>query len=626
MSKEVLIVDDDRNLARSLERAIADEGYPVCVVHDGDAAMQKIRTDRPGLVLLDLLIPNKDGRAVLAALRGREDTEDLPVVVMTGIFRGRQHAVEMEKAGAQAFLEKPFRRSDLSGLLRRHLGRARPQGKAKAATARLVPGEVLSLVEHSVAKLMWDAMSRELSGALIFESGKRRKTLVLESGRPVQIGSNVARETLGNRLLSAGRIDSRALQESIARARAGEGKQGEILVALGSVSQSEVERALVSQSEEKLLELFSWSDGEIVYRPDVTEVARASSLLTWTPREAILRGIQLTSGKRIERLLAPFWDDRVQLGPAELADVETAIPAISAALSSLKVQKDATVGGIALDHGPALYGLHLVGAVTFAAAETSTEKKVETSTLAADEELRERIAEHESQTHFDVLGIKLDASAESVRNAFLKLAKRFHPDRYSSEGETRDLAADVFARISRAHEVLSDAQARRDYTQALKRGGEGEGGEGGVAQMLTAEAQFQKGESHFRKREYAEALEQFRWALELNPEEGEFHAYYGWTLYLHDRDDDKAYALAQEHLERAQQLSPNSPAGYYLMGLLRKTCGDPRAAERMFKKTLEVNPSHVEANREIRLLNMRKGGKDVTTEKGKGFFGFGRKK
>ena len=625
VSKEVLIVEDDRALARLLERAIAAEGYRVAVVYDGDAALQKIRTDRPGMVLLDLLIPNKDGRAVLAALRGREDTKDLPVVVMTGIFRGRRHAADLEKAGAQAFLEKPFRRSDLSPLLRRHLGQARSAGPRRTASAELVPGEAISLVEHCVAKVMWNAMSQELSGALVFESGKRRKTLILSAGSPVQIGSNVARETLGNRLLSAGRIDGHALKESIARAREGEGRQGEILVRLGCVTQAEVDRALVSQSEEKLLELFSWADGEVVYRPDVTEVARASNLSSWTPCEAILRGIQLTSSKRVERLLAPFWDDRVELGPAELTDVEAAIPAVSAALSSLKVQRDAMVGEIAVGHGPALYGLHLVSAVSFSAAEERTERKVGGSGLAADEELRERIAEQENQTHFEVLGIKHDARAESVRNAFLTLAKRFHPDRYSSEGETRELAADVFARISRAHEVLSDSQARRDYIQALGRGAGSEGGERGVAQMLTAETQFQKGEANFRKREYGEALEQFRWALELNPDEGEFHAYYGWTFYLHNREDDETRSKAQEHLERAQRLSPNSPIGYYLMGLFRKACGDPRSAERMFKKTLEVSPSHMEANREIRLLNMRKGGK-AATDKGKGFFGFGRKK
>ncbi len=265
-----------------------------------------------------------------------------------------------------------------------------------------------------------------------------------------------------------------------------------------------------------------------------------------------------------------------------------------------------------------------MGAVSFAAAEDgSTTRK---DGLAAEAELHQRLQDHENQTHFEVLGIEQNANAEDVRNAFLALAKRFHPDRYPADGNLRDLAADVFAGISRAHEVLSDPAARRDYVQALKRGG-GKEPDAGVAQMLTAETQFQKGEAHFRKREYGEALEQFRWALELNPDEGEFHAYYGWAFYLHHRDDDKAQITAQEHLDRAQQLSPNSPTGYYLMGLFRKACGDPRAAERMFKKTLELSPSHMEANREIRLLNMRKGGgKEAAGEKGKGFFRFGRKK
>jgi CheY-like chemotaxis protein/tetratricopeptide (TPR) repeat protein len=621
VSKEVLIVDDDRNLAKALERAITAEGYAVRVAYDGTGALQKIREQRPGLVLLDLLLPNKDGRAVLENLRAREDTADLPVVVMTGVFRGRQHAAELEKAGAKGVLEKPFRRSDLIPLLRRHLGRPRPEVVIETRSIADMPGTHVPLSEQPVAKVLWDAMDAGVSGALVFESGKRRKIVVLRDGRPVQIGSNVARETLGNRLLASGRIDARALQESLARTRAGEGKQGEILVKLGAVSQSEVERALSRQSEEKLMELFSWEEGDVEFRPDVVTVARASALPSQSPRELVLNGIQVMNPKRVQQILAPHWEDSVAPGEEELSAREISIPSVAALLSALKAGP--TVGAIFNEHGLALYALILVRALRVSAQKRAPAGGAPArGALAGTAELEERLEQQSGQNHFEVLGVAREVGPEGIREAFLRLAKRYHPDRYAAEGDAaRDLAADVFARISRAHEVLSDAAARAEYESAL-RWGQDEPADGAqVNQIVSAEAQFQKGEAHFKKREYSQALEQFRWAIELNPNEGDFHAYYGWTSFLVSRGEEKAAATAQEHIDKARHLSPNSATVYYLTGLFRKTCEDLRGAEKMFRKALELSPSHVEAGREIRLLNMRKG-----SEKKRGLLGFGRKK
>ena len=72
MSKRVLIIDDDRALARGVARAVAAEGYPTSVSHDGVAGVQALQQDLPGLVLLDLLLPKRDGRGVLAWMRERE--------------------------------------------------------------------------------------------------------------------------------------------------------------------------------------------------------------------------------------------------------------------------------------------------------------------------------------------------------------------------------------------------------------------------------------------------------------------------------------------------------------------------------------------------------------------------
>ena len=69
---------------------------------------------------------------------------------------------------------------------------------------------------------------------------------------------------------------------------------------------------------------------------------------------------------------------------------------------------------------------------------------------------------------------------------------------------------------------------------------------------------------------------------------------------------------ALEQIKKAIALSPQSPAPYYYLGQIRKACGDQVEAEKMFRKTVELRPDHIEANRELRLIQMRRGKGDET--------------
>jgi CheY-like chemotaxis protein len=618
LSKEVLIVEDDRALASALERAISSEGYPVRVVHDGVAALEEIKRSKPGLVLLDLLIPKLDGASVLRKLRGREDTKELPVLVMTGVLRGRDHQREMERAGAQAFIEKPFRKSDLAPHLRRHLGRPGPKpGEIELAGS----ADVYPLAETPAAELIWTAMEEGLTGAIIVEAGKRRKTLVFDQGRPVKIRSNVVRECLGQRLHASGRIDARALDESLRRSRAGEGRQGQVLVKMGAVNESEVEAALREQAAEKLFELFAWTEGHAQIQRELEQVSLATELPEWSPRELILRGVRFMSPRQVEQLLGPFWDEPVVAGPSELDQAATSVTGVSVLLQ--RVGEHPRVGAAAVENAALLWGLRLVGALRFGKNDAGPGRRTSEGAEEAGSEALRQLAERiDSMDYFEMLGVPRDATETQIRTAFVRLAKQYHPDRVTDSAD-RELAKDVFARIAAAHEALSNRQTRQQYLEALERGGGGEGPQ--VGQIVTAEVQFQTGEQHFRKREYDKALEHLGWAIQLNAEEGEFQALYGWTWYLVYHGEDEAEAKARAHLEKGLQLAPQSANTHYYLGLFRKACGDAAGAVTMFRKAVDCDPKHNEANRELRVLTMRldKSGGDG---KGGGLFGFGRKK
>ncbi len=121
MSPSVLVVDDEPNILLSLEFLLRQVGYDVRVARDGDAALEAVAQFRPGLVLLDVMMPKRDGFDVCRAIRSNPDWQDVRVIMLTA--RGRE--VEREKSltlGADGIVSKPFSTRDVVEKVRGILG------------------------------------------------------------------------------------------------------------------------------------------------------------------------------------------------------------------------------------------------------------------------------------------------------------------------------------------------------------------------------------------------------------------------------------------------------------------------------------------------------------------------
>jgi cyclic di-GMP phosphodiesterase len=103
----VLIVDDERLNRDLLERVLQREGYETLTATDGEAALAAIAAGPPDLVLLDVMLPGKDGFEVCRALKHDAATRLIPVVLVTGMHN-RQQRIRGIEAGADDFLAKPF--------------------------------------------------------------------------------------------------------------------------------------------------------------------------------------------------------------------------------------------------------------------------------------------------------------------------------------------------------------------------------------------------------------------------------------------------------------------------------------------------------------------------------------
>lgn len=119
MAYSVLVVDDEPNIVQSLEFLMTAAGFEVRVARDGDTALAAVAEQAPDLVLLDVMIPGRDGYEVCREIRANPDWRAVRIIMLTA--RGRQS--ERQKGidlGADAYVTKPFSTRDLVEQVKRY--------------------------------------------------------------------------------------------------------------------------------------------------------------------------------------------------------------------------------------------------------------------------------------------------------------------------------------------------------------------------------------------------------------------------------------------------------------------------------------------------------------------------
>ena len=107
MAKKILLVDDEKDILDLLEFNLESEGYKIYKAQDGDEALQKAHAKQPDLILLDIMLPKKDGFEVLRELRSDRNTANIPVIFLTAKDSEVDEVVGLE-LGADDYIIKPI--------------------------------------------------------------------------------------------------------------------------------------------------------------------------------------------------------------------------------------------------------------------------------------------------------------------------------------------------------------------------------------------------------------------------------------------------------------------------------------------------------------------------------------
>jgi two-component system alkaline phosphatase synthesis response regulator PhoP len=149
MPQRILVVDDDRSILKVITAYLEKSGFQVLAAHDGEMALHMLRRERPDLVILDLMMPHRDGWEVTQVVRADAALGATPIIMLTARVEDTDKIVGLE-LGADDYITKPFNAREVVARVKALLRRQRLDQLPSAAPHLLVTGGLqLDLDQHT---------------------------------------------------------------------------------------------------------------------------------------------------------------------------------------------------------------------------------------------------------------------------------------------------------------------------------------------------------------------------------------------------------------------------------------------------------------------------------------------
>ncbi|MBI5652405.1 MAG: response regulator transcription factor [Chloroflexi bacterium] len=148
MANRILVVDDDKEIVRLIKSYLEKSGFSVLTAYDGDNALRVIRAERPDLVVLDLMLPGRDGWDITKTIRADAHLAATPILMLTARVEDTDKILGLE-LGADDYLAKPFNPREVIARVRAILRRA--GASAPASRILEIRGLRLDADRHTVS-------------------------------------------------------------------------------------------------------------------------------------------------------------------------------------------------------------------------------------------------------------------------------------------------------------------------------------------------------------------------------------------------------------------------------------------------------------------------------------------
>ena len=395
-----------------------------------------------------------------------------------------------------------------------------------------------SLAETSVPRLIAQAWRDRTSGQLCLRRGAAERRVLFIDGSPLRVEADAGADEFAAFLEDARKITGPERLKVVRFAEERECSQAQAVMALKLLEAKDLYQALRDATRQEIVDLFEWTDGTFEWQPGPSDVPEKAK--TFDPLKLLQEFLpQRWGSDRLFTDLMPQSDRRAEIAPssrrvvAKLGKAGPLAQQIVAGINGsqsvgqllgrcagdplaaatlwvlihtemIRLQESGEADAAAPIEFEVLVEKSASGAPAAQptkvsapgpsepdAAQAPDASRKGSKSDALEAEVMDLLGRLEDISHYEALGLELDASPAEIKKAYFKAAKKYHPDTLARLGleSIRDDAALVFARIARAFEVLSDKDKKALYDD-----GGPEPTEIDTARLAQAETSFRKGE------------------------------------------------------------------------------------------------------------------------------------
>lgn len=641
MAKRILLTDDNQKLATAIAERLSRQGFVVQHECDGISALRAIASNPPDLLLLELKLPGLHGIELIKKLRQSPRTAKLPVIVLTGFYKGEKFHKAAKSLGIDHYMEKPVKAAELFTAIHQEL--------AIVPDAPPPPGESRPFSQH-----LRTAFLKRFSGLLTLQYPDTVRLLTFINGAPVAIRPGFTCRDFGDFLCKRGQITNDEYTYFTTTAA----YRHDSLVQIGCLQYNDLLQSEMDYLNQELLCAFGNTTSRAAWKP--IPAPELLQLITLNVPQLFYEGFHKYSNNNGSQLLQSFKDKFVLLDNnyyrhinfLRLSEPEKYFVALidgDHRLSELVIED--------FDPGPLLLTLTSLNMARFAAQPTpcaapgdlplrtlfnAIEEEIEIAVeetlesfsdlvedtvddLRADaktvkepppqpatvssqnedlpQEVRLIATSLEDKNHYQVFGIKQGKfSINLLKERYFAITRKFGPEVLMQlGGEEALLVEKILSTVATAYDTLSDVVKKERYDEMLGADKIGLGHKGD--DRFQAQVQAESGKVFLEMEEWDNAEKALQEAVNANPDSGDYLACLAWAIYRNPRYSGSQAMLnkARQMLNKSISMERTAQAFAYKGWVLLET-GQESMAEAEFNKALKMDARHGMARKGLRTL------------------------
>ena len=691
----ILVVDDDADIRRLIEAALNSLNIESVLCEDGDEAINRLRTQKFDLVILDCLLPKKHGFEVLKELRGLKSKKDLPVIAISGIYKKRLYIEDLINArGANEFLAKPFSIADLLSKVEQYVQTDQADADKGSFLDDMLSKEPLtddlqteeeaeetqedsqgerladkpdftkldvpdrgSIKENPIPEVVKYIFLNRLTCTLKAKREGEKKLILCKEGAIIWAMSNMMRDTLEHIMLAEGSLSLEKYFHFSKRGTHTQKRHGKSYNILETVPQGERKALLRKQMQQIIVDVFSWYDGYYIIDHKLVSLQTYEDINLSTPElirqgiyglrhwEILKQGIDsyvtrfvlteappvhdlhvfLSADERhIYELMKKELPLRDILGKTDCTDFVTLqriylLNVLGLALKKNEMlrlrQIDAPRTTVtATSQAPPRARARPASEPVSVVQDTPAEQSAEDPTMAAELDAYYQKIKGEKNP-LKILGIAEATDKQKAKSSYLRLMKRFHPDRFYGKlnQESQIKLNYVFTTITTSYNFImekwEDLAHKQDSIQleefhrsSAYHSSDPADDKGLKKQRETIIRNLMiKGRNALKKRDYRAAYSSFRYLLSLEQDNAEYMGYFGLAAFY-----KKESKMAFDNLMKACEQNAKNPDFYFALGKIYEQRSMLPKAKECFNKALTRDPLHEKSQNALDGLGKKK--------------------